>query len=106
VLARRWLEAPSRQAWVARVVREARAVLPPGRWRIEHARLWPQEERDSLGAELDRALGSPPEFMENDDIRAGLRISAGGNVIDGSLAGLVGDRADIGARLLRHMEDA
>ncbi|HUH94461.1 MAG TPA: hypothetical protein VL742_15130 [Casimicrobiaceae bacterium] len=105
-LVRRWLEAPSRQAWVARVLHEARAVLLPGRWRIEHARLWPPEERDSLGADLCRALGTPPEFVENDAIRAGLRISAGGNVIDGTLAGLIGDRVEIGARLLRHMEEA
>jgi hypothetical protein len=106
VLARRWLEAPSRRAWTARVVREAHSALASGRWRIEHAPFWPREERDALGAEVAQAVGTPPEFVENDAIRAGLRISAGGNVIDGTLAGLIADRADIGARLLRHMEDA
>ena len=32
--------------------------------------------------------------------------SSGGNVVDGTLAGLVADRVEVGARLLRHLEQA
>ena len=105
-LCRRWQSAPSREQWVSRVVGEARAALRPGSWRIAHAEPWPREEREALGASLTRNAGAPPQFGADAAIRAGLKISSGANVIDGTLAGLLADRADIAARLLRHMEDA
>ena len=106
LLCGRWTTATSRDRWVTRVVTEARAVLRPGSWRIAHAEAWPREEREALAATLTRELGTSPQLVADTAIRAGLKITCGANVIDGTLAGLLADRADIAARLLRHMEDA
>ena len=46
-----------------------------------------------------------PTFVADTGIAAGLRIAAGGNVVDGTLAGLVNDRSEVGAKLLRHLEN-
>jgi hypothetical protein len=40
------------------------------------------------------------EFTEHAGLGAGLRIVAGRNVVDATLAGLLADREAIGARLL------
>ena len=106
LLCERWSAAASRDRWVSRVVVEARAALRPGSWRIAHAQAWPHEEREALAERLARELGASPLFVAETAIRAGLKIASGANVIDGTLAGLLSDRADIAARLLRHMEDA
>ena len=106
VLCRRWTAAPFRKCWVSRVVTEARANLRPGTWRIAHAEPWPREEREALGATLTEELGASPQFSADAAIRAGLKVSCGANVVDGTLSGLLADRVDIAARLLRHMEDA
>ena len=106
VLCDRWLTPRTRQAWVKRVVAEARAALAGGSWQIVHAESWPSDERAQWGAALRRDLAAEPQFSADAAIRAGLRISAGGNVIDGTLSGLLADRAEIGAQLLRHVEDA
>ena len=44
--------------------------------------------------------GSGVEFTEHAGFDAGLRIVAGRNVVDATLAGLLADREAIGARLL------
>ncbi len=104
-LCERWQEAEPRRAWVGRVVVEAHAALPPAGWRIVHAAGWPDAERAALGASLAQELGAPPRLVADDTIRAGLNVAAGGNVIDGTLGGLLADRTEIGARLLQHLED-
>ena len=78
--------------------------MPHDAWRIAYAPGWPDDEREALGSALTTSLASPPEFVVDDAARAGLKISAGGNVIDGTLAGLTADRAEIGARLLAALE--
>ncbi len=103
-LVRRWREPETRRAWVANVVASARELLPRVGWRITHAPGWPAAERDDLARELTVALGAAPEFIVNPGAGAGLRIAAGGNVIDGTLHGLTADRADVGAQLLRLLE--
>lgn len=103
-LTRRWRDADARRQWVASVVAGARELLPRSGWRITHAPDWPAAERDALARELAGATGAAPEFVVDANAGAGLRIAAGGNVIDGTLAGLVADRAEIGARLLQLLE--
>jgi len=105
ILCRRWNAEQSRQQWVDRVVFEARAALRPGSWRITHAEPWPAEERERVVQALTGDGSAPPQFLADASIRAGLKIARETNVIDGTLAGLLADRIDIAARLLRHMED-
>jgi hypothetical protein len=103
-LMRRWRAPAPRAAWVAQVVAAARALLPQAGWRITCAPGWPEPERDVLVRELAGVLGAAPELVVDPDAGAGLRIAAAGNVIDGTLAGLTADRAEVGARLLRLLE--
>ncbi len=84
----------------------ARATLPTSAWRIAHAPDWPAPERDALGRELAATLGTSPVFVPDPRIRAGLKIAANGNIVDGTLEGLLADRAEIGASLLHLLEDA
>lgn len=98
-----WREPAARKAWVDRVAAEARALLAGGAWRIVHAPDWPESERDAFAAEL-AATGAVPELVADPRVRAGLKIAAGGNVIDGTQQGLLADRSEIGSLLLRELE--
>ena len=99
----RWRQPECRQSWIETVIAEARKVLPPEAWHIAYAPGWSDGERAAIAASLP-TLGRPPELALDEGARAGLRVSAGGNVINGTLAGLLADRAEIGARLLRTLE--
>ena len=104
-LVRRWQAAAERKDWVAAVVASARGLLPRGAWQIFHAPDWPATEREALAAELKTALGAAPSFIASPGIRAGVKVVANGNVVDGTLDGLIADRAEIGARLLQLLEN-
>jgi hypothetical protein len=101
---RRWRTPALRRRWIAAVLAGARASLPAAAWRVIHAPDWPAAERTAVRAELAAAHGAQSTFDEDSRIRAGLRISANGNVIDGTLDGLLADRADIGSQLLQLLE--
>ena len=92
----RWRDTAARAAWVRHVVAQARRHLPHGAWEIRHAPGWPDDERQALA----RALDPPPIFVEDATHRAGLAIGLQRNVIDGTLEGLLVDRAEVGAQLL------
>jgi hypothetical protein len=98
-----WCDPAARREWVARIATEAQRCLPKGEWRIVHAPDWPAEERDALAAGL-AASAAAPEFVADARVRAGLKIAAQGNVLDGTMAGLLADPTEIGARLLRELE--
>ncbi len=90
----------------------SRSLRPRGQcswlraWRVIHGPGWPDSERDALRAELAAATRTECEFVDDARIRAGLRITANGNVVDGTLDGLLTDRAEIGARLLHLLDTA
>jgi hypothetical protein len=92
----RWQRTDTRAAWIARAIAQARRGLPSHTWTVMHAT--PFAEHAMFP---ERA-----EFVADAALRAGLTIDAGGNVVDGSLRGLLLDRAEIGARILAHIEAA
>ncbi len=100
----RWNDAPSRQSWVDAIVAMAQRTLPRTSWRIAHGPDWPMPEQKQISIRIAAALETAPILVAQSDIPAGLKISAGGNVVDGTLAGLVDDHAEVGALLLRHLE--
>ena len=104
-LCARWRDPASRKCWAASVIFEAKKALPRGVWRIVHSPGWPDDERDALAATLASELGALPQFVVAEAARAGLRVTAAGNIIDGTLDGLTADRAEIGSRLLAALED-
>lgn len=95
-----WQEPATRAAWVTQVLAWARARMPPGPWRIVHAPDWRPAEHEEVGAEP----GAAHRFEADPAIAAGLKIVADCNVIDGTLEGVLADRADFEARLLRGLE--
>ena len=97
-----WRRDDARAAWTRAVLAAARVRLPPGRWHIAHAVDWPQEERDRALGEL--ATDAMPRWESDPGIAAGLRVTSAGVVLDGTLEGLLADRADVDARLLQHRE--
>jgi hypothetical protein len=97
-----WRQPAGRGAWVAHTLASARARMPQGPWRIVHAPDWPPAERQTCLAEA----GATPAFEVDPAIVAGLKIVAQGNVVDGTLAGLLADRAEFESRALRLLEEA
>jgi hypothetical protein len=100
-----WQGSETRRAWVESTLASARQRLAPGAWRVVHAAGWPTEECAATRAALG-AAGITLAFEADPLITAGLKVVADGNVIDGTLAGLLVDRADFEARLLHLMEGA
>lgn len=100
VLRSRWGDAAARRQWVDAALRDAQRVLAAGDWRIDHAPGWPDDERRSLAQRLQIDRRTTLEFAEHAGLGAGLRIVAGRNVVDATLAGLLADRESIGAGLL------
>lgn len=105
-LQQRWRELALRQRWVDAIMTTARNALPRGPWRIAHGPEWPLAEQQQLLAQLTADLEAAPTLVADAGIVAGLTVAAGGNVVDGTLAGLVDDRNEVGAQLLRHLEES
>lgn len=96
-----WREPASRAAWLAHAAGFARARLPGGAWRVVHA-----ADGSPLPSHVPGARwGAAAQFNADPAIRAGLRIEIDGNVVDATLGGLLADRSEIEARLLRLLED-
>jgi len=97
-----WRRDDARAAWARGVLAAAQERLPPRRWHIAHAPDWRHDERDRIVREL---VGDNTPCCEPDaGIAAGLRVACAGIVLDGTLEGLLSDRADVEARLLQHRE--
>jgi vacuolar-type H+-ATPase subunit H len=105
-LRHRWNDSNTRSIWVDAIVAMATRVLPRTQWGIHHGPDWPVVEQQATGARVSPDLEATPTFIADAGIVAGLRITSGGNVVDGTLAGLIADRVDVGAQLLRHLEQA
>jgi vacuolar-type H+-ATPase subunit H len=99
-LQKRWTDPTARAQWVAGLVREAHSRLPAGPQRVVHPADWPHEEQESLAQQLGGAPGHVPQFVEEGAIRAGLRLSADGACVDGTVDGLLADKSAIQGELL------
>ena len=86
--------------WTRHVLAGAREELAAGDWSISYAPGWPQEERREAIEKLAAAGYGVDTAMEDARMRAGLQVRRGGNVLDGTLHGLLADRNAVGARLL------
>jgi multidrug efflux pump subunit AcrA (membrane-fusion protein) len=103
-LAALWQQPQMRATWVGAVLGAAQAHLRPGPWRIVHAADWPEAERQLLVRTPGAVSQGTPRFEVDPKLVAGLKVISDGNVIDGTLDGLLADRADFEARLLRGLE--
>jgi len=96
----RWQAPATRAQWVAHVLASARERLAGGAWHVLHAPDWPAAERTAAA----QGLAPGTTFAADAAINAGLKVGIGGNRIDGTLAGLLAERAEVEAALLRQME--
>ena len=101
-----WQQGGARSAWVTQLLAAAQARLPRGAWHIVHAPDWPAAEREAFMQRLAAESGVTPRFEADAGVGAGLKIVCNGNIIDGTLDGLLADRAELEARLLRRLESA
>lgn len=105
-LHQRWRDPETRRMWVDAIVAMARSTLPRTPWRIAHGPDWPIAEQRHLSARLAADFDAAPALVADAGITGGLKITAGGNVVDGTVAGLLDDCVEVGAQLLRHLEQA
>jgi hypothetical protein len=104
-LLQRWEQQGSRRLWIDNLVRQAREALLDLNWNIEHPLDWPEQEREALGRQLERDLGSPPVFVAQPWIAAGLRICAGTACLDGTREGLLRSRTRIESLMLATLNE-
>ena len=93
----RWQEPAARRAWIDALLRTAAASLLDSSWTIEHPADWPQAEQHAVRSRVGEVSVS---FAPQAGMAAGLRICAGGACVDGSVDGLLKDRAYIESLLL------
>jgi len=103
-LAARWQSRYGRERWVTRLLAAASDALPALEWLIEHPPQWPVEEHERASRQLAEAGIPAARFVARDDIRAGLRIRCGHNLLDATSVGLLAERAAIEGRLLDHLQ--
>lgn len=103
-LARHWRDDEARARWIDAIVARCVEVLPPTTWQVAHPGDWPAHERRALADRIAGTIAAAPQLVPDPRIVAGLRVAAGGIVVDGTDAGLAGDRASVGARLLGLLE--
>ena len=96
----RWQQPEYRRQWVAKILATATAVLPAGDWLIEHPADFSTEEQQQLLEQAQKQAGAKPDISSAPDLTAGIRISADGATVDGSLRGLLSDRTELEALLL------
>ena len=101
VLLRRWQQTEPRRIWIRELVKLAAATLVSPSWTIEHSTDWPVQERTALETQLSQEFKNlVVSFSAMESIQAGLRISADGASVDGTVEGLLGERSRIEALLL------
>ena len=95
-----WAGEKTRRGWIVALVARAEGQFGAGKWCVEHARGCTDADIEALIAEIRRASGQRPDFREDPQIEAGLRLRTGNAVLDGSLAALTRNRKEVGAALL------
>jgi vacuolar-type H+-ATPase subunit E/Vma4 len=94
-LCARWQDAELRNQWISEIVNEADASLISREWSLECPDSLSDTECEQLKAQLDTLGLDSLEMKPGDDMNAGLRICAGGACIDGSVEGLLRQKARI-----------
>lgn len=100
----RWHQADSRRLWLDSLFDQALRKLPDAAWRIDHPVDWNSRELEPWLDRIKQRTGHIPELHADDRIPAGLRIEAGGAMLDASLDGLLADERAVQARLLAQLE--
>lgn len=96
----RWQQPEYRWAWVTKILSTASAVVPAKEWLVEHPLDWASQEQQQLADQVKTRPDIQLQFNSMSELTAGIRISADGAIVDGSLQGLMADRSAIEALIL------
>lgn len=96
----RWQDADSRYQWCVAIIEDALTVLHEGRWQVRHAAGLTAAEKRRLGSLLTARKLPPPQWQQDPDTDAGLKIIADAACLDGTVDGLLGRRAGIEGQIL------
>lgn len=99
-LSERWRTPVGRARWGRALIARAAEVLTPGRWTLQHPTGVAKTELEALASQIQEVAGEPPTLEAKPDIEAGLRILADGATLDGSVEGILSDKASVEGRLL------
>ncbi len=95
-----WNEPVARHRWLDAAIASASTELREHGWRIEHPPGLGGEDIKKINQSCSRDEGKGPELSAADDIKAGIRIIAGGTVVDATLEGLLQQKTAIEARII------
>lgn len=105
-LVARWQSQPTRTRWVRHHLERAAAMLSADGWEIACAAPWGADEQADTVRWLAARGVSGVRTVTDAGIRAGVRVRAGHNLLDATLAGLLADRDALAGRLLHYLEGA
>ncbi|MEO6322074.1 MAG: hypothetical protein ABIR56_15385 [Polaromonas sp.] len=100
----RWREPDTRRAWIEKLVRDAFEALPQGAWEIGYPPDLPENDLQRMRELFCARLAEPPGFCADRQMTAGLRIRAANVILDGTLKGLLAERAQLQGELLAGLE--
>ena len=95
-----WNEPVSRRKWLDAAIASAATGLREHDWRVEHPPGLGAEDIKRIKQAFSHAKDKGPELSARDDIEAGIRIIAGGTVVDATLEGLLQQKTAIEARII------
>jgi len=95
VLCLRWKDKEMRSQWINEIVQKADEALISRQWTLECPDSLTDDECNKLNEKLQSLNLESLDLKQGENINAGLRICAGGACIDGSVDGLLRQRARI-----------
>ena len=96
----RWSDTELRQLWVKSIIDVAIDSLPAIDWLIEHNDIWTNAEQKQWAEYIKQQSERTIKFQVLENVKAGIRITGGGAVVDGTLEGLLNDRVRVESEIL------
>lgn len=101
----RWAEEKQRSAWIKKIILAAHKVIPGRKWQVEFPDQMSKQAQQAVREQITESYSPQASFVAVSSIQAGLRISADGAVVDGSLQGLMTNRGRIESLFLAQCKD-
>lgn len=102
----RWQTPEQRRLWLGHLIEQALKSLPATPWQVEHPTGWDGAELAPWRERIEAHAGAAPTLRSDDRVAGGLRIQAGGAILDATIEGLLADELAVQARLLALLEAA
>lgn len=101
---KRWQDPDARRQWLSALVELGVKLLPHASWQVRHPQDWDPSDQTWLAEKLLAGTGQPPTFAPDANIIAGVRFEVDGATLDGTLEGILADRAATESLLLSEAE--